>query len=423
MTTFVPILSRLAEWSKKRTEGTRIFQWINYFMIFSVLLAFIIRYEGGTDWRFYTVVLSLAGLLVFNILWFQYCDRLAASPNFTIYRWGFITLTNLLVLVTFALTGREEVVFLILMQVTMFSSSFGIWPVGIMAAVLNLAATVAIIKGLGASNSDVIQYALQISVGMLFVMVVVLLMKRAQEQTRRAEGLLQDLRAVNLQLKTAHQKEKELAIAEERMRLARDIHDGLGHHLTVLSVQLQAAEKLVERSPQSAAEAIRISRAETQAALDEVRQSVGVMRQSPAESRPLPELLSGLVQDFGQHTGLQAAFEPSGSPLELSPFARQTLFRIAQEGLTNAQKHGQGVTRIAVRLEFTSEAVSLVVQDDGRADSPAQAEKPGFGLIGLRERLEELGGSLHSGPRPTGGFELAAHIPLQETNGDRRTAS
>jgi len=77
-----------------------------------------------------------------------------------------------------------------------------------------------------------------------------------------------------------------LAIAEERMRLARDIHDGLGHHLTVLSIQLQAAEKLVERNPQAAAEALRVSRSEAQAALEEVRHSVGVMRQPPAKASP-----------------------------------------------------------------------------------------------------------------------------------------
>ena len=422
MTTHNPTFSRVTDWFKKRTEDTHIFQWINYFMIFSVLLTFIIRYEGSPDGRFYTVVLSLTALLVVNILWFQYHERLVTSPNFTLYRWGFVVLTNLLVLVTFALTGRQEVVFLILMQVTMFASSFGIWPVGVIAAVLNLAVTVAVIKSLGASDSSTIEAGLQISVGVLFVMVVVLLMNRAQEQTRRAEGLLHDLRAVNLQLKAAHQKEKELAIAEERMRLARDIHDGLGHHLTVLSVQLQAAEKLVERSPQSAAEAIRISRAETQAALDEVRQSVGMMRQLPAESRPLPELLAGLVHDFGQHTGVQAAFELSGSPLELSPFARQTLFRVAQEALTNAQKHGAGLTRISVRLEFSPQAVALVAWNDGQTEGPEAAERSGFGLVGLRERLAELGGSLHSGARPDGGFELAAHIPLQEADGDRRTA-
>src|SRR6185369_9551933 len=112
----------------------------------------------------------------------------------------------------------------------------------------------------GAGNESLVQAGSQIMVGMIFVLVFVRLVDRAQQETRRAEGLLHDLRDANLQLQSANQKEKELAIAEERMRLARDIHDGLGHHLAVLSVQLQAAEKLVERNPQAAADAIRISR-------------------------------------------------------------------------------------------------------------------------------------------------------------------
>ena len=91
---------------------------------------------------------------------------------------------------------------------------------------------------------------------MVFVLIFVQLEANASRQARRVEGLLKDLQAANAELKAAQQKEKELAIAEERMRMARDIHDGLGHHLTVLSIQLQAADKLVERNPVAAAEAI-----------------------------------------------------------------------------------------------------------------------------------------------------------------------
>ena len=419
MTTSAPTLTRLADWFKKRTEGAQIFQWINYSMIFSVLLGFIIETPAeNLDWRFYSVVLALAALLVLNILWFQYHDQVASTRYDRVYHWGFIGLADLLVLGAFTLTGREEVVYLIFMQVAMFASAFGIWPKGVVFGVLNLAASLGIIKAFGAGNDELVRSGAQIAVGMIFVLVFVLLVDRAQRQARRAEGLLHDLRAANLQLKAAHRKEKELAIAEERMRLARDIHDGLGHHLTVLSVQLQAAEKLVERSPQAAAEAIRISRSETQAALDEVRQSVGMMRQTPAESQPLPELLTSLVHDFGQNTGLAAGFELSGAPLELAPFARQTLFRAAQESLTNAQKHGGDVRHITVRLEYTPQAVSLMVLDDGLPGSAAPAGAAGFGLMGLRERLEELGGSLRSGPGPEGGFRVEARIPLQEAGHD-----
>ncbi len=423
MKTATQAFSTLTDWFKKHTEGAHIFQWINYIMIFSVLVVFIIKTPpGNPDWRFYMVVLALAAVLVLNILWFQYHDLVSDTRYDRLYHWSFNLVTDLLVLGAFALTGREEVVFLVFMQVAMFASFSGVWPGGVVFGLINLAVILGIIKGLGTSNENLVQAGSQIMVGMIFVLVFVLLVDRAQQETHRAEGLLHDLRTANLRLKSAHSKEKELAIVEERMRLARDIHDGLGHHLTVLSVQLQAAEKLVERSPQAAAEAIRISRAETQAALDEVRQSVGVMRQPPAESQPLPELLAGLVRDFGQHTGLPAAFEQTGTTVELGDFVRQTLFRAVQECLTNVQKHSSQVKQIVVRLEYTPEAVRLLVQNDGQPGKLEPARQPGFGLTGLHERVEQLGGSLRSEPGMEGGFEVEIHIPLEEPDGDRRPA-
>jgi signal transduction histidine kinase len=413
----------LLAWFKKRIEGPHIFQWINYLMIFSVLVAFIIAPpDAQAGWQFYVVVLALTAVLVLNILWFQYHEQMRATGHKELFAWAFCLASDVLVLGSFLLTGREEVVFLVLMVVATFSSMFGAWPRGIIFALINLAITVGAIKGFGASDASLLQSGSQITVGMLFVMVFVLLTDRAQAETERAENLLKDLLAANLQLKAAHAKEKELAIAEERMRLARDIHDGLGHHLTVLSIQLQAAEKLVGRSPEEAAEAIRISRSEAQAALDEVRQSVGVMRQPAADSQPLAEVLAALVRDFGQHTALQIDFRQSGQPVELAAFARETLFRATQEGLTNVQKHGKNVTHITIRLEYTPAAVELVVQDNGqKPDLTDPHPADSFGLTGLRERLEQLGGSLHSGPGREAGFELAAHIPL-EVSDDRRPA-
>jgi signal transduction histidine kinase len=234
--------------------------------------------------------------------------------------------------------------------------------------------------------------------------------------------LLKDLQAANTALKAAHQKEKELAIAEERMRLARDIHDGLGHHLTVLSIQLQAAEKLLERNPQAAAEALRVSRGEAQAALEEVRHSVGVMRQSPVESQPLVEMIASLVHDFGEHTGLQSDFELGGTPIELSEFARQTLFRTVQESLTNIQKHARAVKHIRVELAYSPEAIHLVVKDDGLPLKKSPSAQGGYGLKGLRERVDQLGGEFFCGPDSANGFQVDVSIPLQEVIRDQSPA-
>ncbi len=254
---------------------------------------------------------------------------------------------------------------------------------------------------------------------MIFVLVFTLLERRSEQEKRRAESLVKELQTAHFELKAAQQKEKELAIAEERMRMARDIHDGLGHHLTVLSIQLQAADKLVERNPQAAAEAIRTSRAEAQAALEEVRRSVGVMRQLPAESQPLDIMLTNLVHDFDEHTGLESHFETSGNPIELSAFAGQTLFRTVQESLTNVQKHGKEVKHILVKLEYTAENVRLSVSDDGQKPDTVSTGQAGYGLKGLKERVDQLGGEFCCGPGVEGGFQVDVTIPLHEVIHDQ----
>ena len=109
--------------------------------------------------------------------------------------------------------------------------------------------------------------------------------------------------------------------------------------------------------------------------------------------------------------------------MALAAFARETLFRAAQEGLTNVQKHGKEVTHITVCLEYTPEAVELTIKDNGhKPDLTGLPQPGGFGLTGLRERLEQLGGTLHSGAGGEHGFEATARIPLQEAGHDRRPA-
>jgi signal transduction histidine kinase len=413
--------NRLTSWFKKNTESEKILHWISYFMIFSVLVIFILEYPAGDklDWKFYCTALILGMLLVINILWFESHHQPFFRRHVLFLHWFFNIVTNALILGAFALTGRAEVVYLLFMQAAQFASMFGVWPNGAIYSTISLSIAMGILKAYGVSISGLIQTAAEFLTGIIFVLVFVLLEERSSLATRRAESLLKDLQAANSALKAAHQKEKELAIAEERMRLARDIHDGLGHHLTVLSIQLQAAEKMVERNPQAAAEAIRVSRGEAQAALEEVRHSVGVMRQSPAESQPLVEMIAGLVHDFDEHTGLQSEFEQTGTPIELSAFAGQTLFRAVQESLTNIQKHSKGVKQIRVKLEYSAEAIHLVVSDDGQPLGAAPSGQAGYGLKGLRERVDQLGGEFCCGPSGSNGFEVDVRIPLQEVIRDQ----
>ena len=414
---------KLSVWFKKNAEGKLLTQWISYVMIFTVLIVLIIQYPPRMhDWRFFGSVLTLALLLVINILWFQSHGQTISPRRRVFYLKAFLISTNLLTLATFALSGPSNSVFLLFMQAAQFASTYGVWPNGAIFSLVYLGITLGLFKASGLDNESILQTGSQLFVGIVFVLTFVLLEERSSAQARRVEGLLKDLQVANAELKAAQQREKELAIAEERMRMARDIHDGLGHHLTVLSIQLQAADKLVERNPQAAAEAIRTSRVEAQAALEEVRHSVGVMRQSPAESQPLEIMLTNLVNDFDEHTGLESHFEHSGDSIELSPFAGQTLFRTVQESLTNIQKHGVGVKHILVKLEYSSEAVRLAVSDDGQKPDLDTTGKAGYGLKGLQERVDQLGGKFCCGPGATSGFQVDVTIPLQEVIRDQSSS-
>jgi signal transduction histidine kinase len=406
-------ISKLTARLRKSTQGYRIMQWISYVMIFFILVLFMLEYPvGESDWRYYGTVLILAVLLILNIFWDQTHEWRLSGRQRLLLVWVFNLITDGLALGAIALTGRSEIVFLLFMQVSQFAVGFGVWPAGALYSLLNLTIVLAILRSFGLTAAELAPVAVQLLVGLVFVQICILLMLRSHAETERAEQLLGDLQAAHRELQAAQEKEKELAVAEERVRLARDIHDGLGHHLTVLSIQLQAAEKLVERNPQAAAESIRLSRTEAQAALEEVRRSVGVMRESSGENRPLEDVLSALVRDFGVRTELETGFEQRGTVRELSAFARQTLFRAVQEGLTNVQKHGRDVRHIRVRLDYEPDAVRLAVRDDGRAAQAVPPEPAGYGLTGLRERVEQLGGTLRSSPENTGGFALEVRIPL-----------
>ena len=264
----------------------------------------------------------------------------------------------------------------------------------------------------GFSTEAILINITSVSLGMIFTVIFARVLNLYQAQVQRTERLLAELREANAALAEAAVRERELAAAEERVHLAREIHDGLGHHLTVLNVQLQAAARLIERDPERAAQTVALCRQEAQAALAEVRRSVAAMRRSPLDGRRLEDALAALVEDFDRASPLAAQFALRGEPAELPPAAAMTLYRAAQEGLTNAQKHARAGS-VRVELRFAEGSAAVLVRDDG-ATTPAEALPPsgGFGLAGLRERAQQLGGTLRAGPGGEGrGFQLELEVP------------
>jgi signal transduction histidine kinase len=215
------------------------------------------------------------------------------------------------------------------------------------------------------------------------------------------------------ELAQAHHKLREyavqvedLAIVEERNRLAREIHDGLGHYLTAVNIQIKAALAVAEQDPARTLESLKKAQTLTQEALADVRRSISSLREDPISGKPLSETLTRLMEDV-RATGMEANFTTVGVPYPLNSQVEFTLFRIAQEGLTNVSKHAQA-SCIDLNLEYLDRSVRVSIKDNGVGASQTGA---GFGLMGLRERVELLGGNLVLVTSPGQGFLIQAEIP------------
>ena len=279
------------------------------------------------------------------------------------------------------------------------------------AADLHVAAA-AIIVGVAASVVAAAIQHLQVGEyagGLLAVLApagVGLLVRRERAHRRRLEEL-------NLLLERERDERARVAIAEERARIARELHDIVSHALSVVAVQADAAEA-VERRPELARAPLATIRASAHEALVEMRRLLGVLRTEPEvdDREPLPGLahLPALLERAAA-AGIHPEARVEGRPPAVPQSLDLTAFRIVQEALTNAAKHAAGA-RVRILMRWSSEALELRVTDDGPGPSgPASPES--HGLVGLAERVRIHGGEFAAGPGPDGGFELRARLPLE----------
>jgi signal transduction histidine kinase len=231
---------------------------------------------------------------------------------------------------------------------------------------------------------------------------------RSEERARaEVERLAAELREANDKLREYALQAEELATTQERNRLAREIHDGLGHYLTAISMQLQAARAVWNSDPARAADALGKAQTLTREALTDVRRSVSALRASPADDRPLAEALTPLIEE-SRAAGIQTELSINGTPRSVSAQAGLALYRAAQEGLTNVRKHAHA-SCVDLVLDYGDHtAVQLTVRDDGVGAKQTQG---GFGLIGLRERVQYLGGELRIHTTDGQGFTLEVKVP------------
>jgi signal transduction histidine kinase len=248
--------------------------------------------------------------------------------------------------------------------------------------------------------------------GYLFFGVVTNALTQARMTQRQNTQLLSELQAKNRQLETYAAQAETLAIVEERNRLAREMHDTIGHRLTAAAVQLEGAERLTAREPERAAAMIGAGRQQVRAALQDLRVTVGRLREPVEIELSLPQALQRLATSFQEATGLVVHLELSDYDCEVTSAQRLALYRTAQEGLTNIQRHA-AAHQAWLLLRRSSDRVSLQVMDDGRGLAAGNSS-PGFGLAGLQERAAQLDGTITLADRPGGGAILAIQLPIEE---------
>jgi signal transduction histidine kinase len=216
--------------------------------------------------------------------------------------------------------------------------------------------------------------------------------------------------------KRAEQGREEEAIRRvqaERLRIARDLHDAVGHHVALINVQAGAMSVLLDKDPAKARESVEHIQNASEAALEELRLTVGLLRQ-PGDQEPVEPAgrlgrLDELIASFTA-AGLRVTCDVTGPTRPLPEAVDLTAYRLIQESLTNTSKHA-AATSASIRLTFGPGTLALAVEDDGPPVTGGGIPPVGHGIIGMRERALALGGRLSAGPRPDGGFRVSAELP------------
>ncbi|CAM3814467.1 sensor histidine kinase [Kibdelosporangium persicum] len=225
--------------------------------------------------------------------------------------------------------------------------------------------------------------------------------RREAELVRRAE-----------ELRLSQEQNTRGAIVAERVRIARDLHDVVAHHVSVMGVQAGAARRVLAKNPEVASEALRTVEQTARTAINELRSLLGVLRAEDTdvpETHPaspgldqLPELVTA-----ARNAGLEVDHGVYGEPRPVPQGVALSAYRVVQEALTNVVKHA-GAHKADVRVRYLDSALEVEVTDDGRGDVKGSN---GFGLLGMRERVAVHGGELEAGPRRSGGYRVRVSLP------------
>ncbi|KJK55323.1 sensor histidine kinase [Saccharothrix sp. ST-888] len=239
--------------------------------------------------------------------------------------------------------------------------------------------------------------------------------------TRVRRAYLTELEDRAARLERERDAQAKVAVAAERARIARELHDVVAHNVSVMIVQADGAAYVLDNSPQQAKEALGTIASTGRQALVEMRRLLGVLRTADTAEEYVPqpgvEELPELLEQV-RAAGLPVEYTTTGESTDLPRGVELTVYRIVQEALTNVRKHGGPDARARVAMDFRDRDLEVLIEDDGRGTTDEQlaaggTDGQGHGLIGMRERVGMVSGSLDIGPRPGGGFRIRAVLPLK----------
>lgn len=387
----------------------------------------VIRTGGGTDIAFAVVVLAsyfttfnamqeatLAKIALMSVLGITYVAL-------GIYGYGYCSRSNSLrlQLVYFSIQIPLGCWIVHLSQATGFNAMILLPLAGhsvmLLPRLWMLAANLGVITAyilpayMMASGGETFWNGLQIFLaGQIFVLAFTQMAVNEERGRVEVERLVKDLESANQHLREYAIQSDELATTRERNRLAREIHDGLGHSLTTIHMEVQAAQAVMERNPQKAKELLNNAQQQSQEALADVRRSVSALRAAPEETLPLPESLASLLKSC-EPIGIEAELKIIGEPRPLEPQVQLTFYRAVQEGINNAHKHARASNLWVIVDYSATHQIRLNVEDNGIGAENISGE--GFGLLGIQERAHLLKGEFHFDTAVGQGFRFELTIP------------
>jgi signal transduction histidine kinase len=350
----------------------------------------------------FTLIPASVAYLVVGVCGFAYCKRSARLAPAAIY-----FVIQLALAVTIMVFGYAGLIMLIMLPLV--GHSVVLLPrrmsLALCALILVIMAAPVLMR---AGWQPALRVSLFYLAGIVFVVVFTEMAASERRARSEVERLAAELSEANRTLREYAAQVEELATAKERNRLAREIHDSLGHYLTVVNMQIEAARAVIDSDREVALNGLHKAQLLTQEGLREVRRSVAALRAHAIAGRPLHEALTTLVNEC-RAAGIDATLTLRHDPRRLTPQAELTLYRAAQEALTNVRKHAPEATRAEVTLDYADGGRTLlVVEDNGRG---AGEKSGGFGLLGVRERAELLGGHVRITSREPHGFRLEVELP------------